>query len=94
LYIVEVSLFGSAKMYTEPNSWITFGITDSGYSAKRTARKGRPETYSDDAIRCDLMIKVLFRNSVSHAWGIYLIANGDSEAWAFLPWLFDILPES
>ncbi len=41
--------------------WFSKDVTDSWYSAKRTSRKGRPETYSDNTIRCGLMIKVLFR---------------------------------
>lgn len=41
--------------------WFSKEVTDCWYSAKRTAKKGRPELYSDDAIRCGLMIKVLFR---------------------------------
>jgi hypothetical protein len=41
--------------------WFSKDVTNSWYSTQRTARKGRPETYSDDAIWCGLMIKVLFR---------------------------------
>jgi len=41
--------------------WFSKDVTDSWYLAKRTAKKGRQETYSDNAIRCGLMIKVLFR---------------------------------
>jgi hypothetical protein len=31
------------------------------HSIKRTGKPGRPDTYSDDAIRCGLMIKAVFR---------------------------------
>jgi hypothetical protein len=31
------------------------------YSVERTNKPGRPETYSDDAIRCGLMIRAVFR---------------------------------
>jgi hypothetical protein len=31
------------------------------YSVERTDRPGRPDTYSDDAIRCGLIIKAVFR---------------------------------
>jgi hypothetical protein len=31
------------------------------HSVERTGRPGRPDTYSDDAIRCGLMIKAVFR---------------------------------
>jgi hypothetical protein len=31
------------------------------HSVKRTGKPGRPDTYSDDAIRCGLMIKAVFR---------------------------------
>lgn len=41
--------------------WFSKDVTDSWYSTKKTSKKGRPETYSDHAIRCGLMIKALFR---------------------------------
>ena len=34
------------------------------YSVERTDKPGRPETYSDDAIRCGLMIKAMFRTAL------------------------------
>ena len=41
--------------------WFSKDVTDNWYSAERTKKKGRPRTYSDDAIRSGLMIKALFR---------------------------------
>lgn len=41
--------------------WFSKDVTDSWYSTKRTLKQGRPETYSDEAIRCGLIIKALFR---------------------------------
>jgi hypothetical protein len=41
--------------------WFSKDVTNGWYSAKRTLKQGRPETYSDDAIRCGLMIKAIFR---------------------------------
>ncbi len=41
--------------------WFSKDVTDSWYSVERTLKKGRPKTYSDDAIRCGLMIKAIFR---------------------------------
>ena len=34
------------------------------YSVERTEKPGRPDTYSDDAIRCGLMIKAVFRTTL------------------------------
>lgn len=34
------------------------------YSVERSDKPGRPETYSDDAIRCGLVIKVVFRTAL------------------------------
>src|SRR5208282_6947315 len=31
------------------------------YSAEHTQKPGRPDTYSDDAIRCGLLVKAVFR---------------------------------
>jgi len=34
------------------------------YSVERTGKPGRPDTYSDNAIRCGLMIKAVFRTAL------------------------------
>lgn len=34
------------------------------YSIERSVKPGRPETYSDDAIRCGLLIKAVFRTAL------------------------------
>jgi hypothetical protein len=34
------------------------------YSIERSDKPGRPETYSDDAIRCGLLIKAVFRTAL------------------------------
>ncbi len=34
------------------------------YSVERSDKPGRPETYSDDAIRCGLLIKAVFRTTL------------------------------
>ena len=41
--------------------WFEEKSADKWYSIERTNKPGRPETYSDDAIRCGLMIKAVFR---------------------------------
>lgn len=40
--------------------WFSKDVTDHWYSSKKIVKKGRPQTYSDDAIRCGLMIRALF----------------------------------
>jgi hypothetical protein len=40
--------------------WFSKHVTDGWYSIEKTQQKGRPKTYSDDAIRCGLMIKAVF----------------------------------
>src|SRR6202522_980841 len=39
--------------------WFSKEVTDSWYSAVKTGKKGRPDNYSDDAIRCGLMMKAI-----------------------------------
>lgn len=41
--------------------WFDEDSISNWFSDKRTCKRGRPETYSDDAIRCALMIKAVFR---------------------------------
>jgi hypothetical protein len=40
--------------------WFTEEAVQKWYSSKQTDKPGRPKTYSDDAIRCGLMIKAVF----------------------------------
>ena len=40
--------------------WFSMDVTDNWYSSKKTREKGRPKIYSDDVIRCALMIKAVF----------------------------------
>ena len=44
--------------------WFEEKAAEKWYSAQRTNKPGRPETYSDDAIRCGLMIKPVFRTTL------------------------------
>jgi len=41
--------------------WFDENSSKKWYSLQRTGKPGRPETYSDDAIRCGLMIKAVFK---------------------------------
>jgi hypothetical protein len=41
--------------------WFDEEAIEKWYSVEETGERGRPETYSDDAIRCGLMIKAVFR---------------------------------
>jgi hypothetical protein len=41
--------------------WFSEDAIAKWHSVERTGRPGRPDTYSDDAIRCGLMIKAVFR---------------------------------
>jgi hypothetical protein len=41
--------------------WFEESAVQKWYSIERTGKPGRPETYSDDAIRCGLMIRAVFR---------------------------------
>lgn len=41
--------------------WFSEDVIANWYSVERTGKPGRPDTYSDDAIRCGLMIKAVFR---------------------------------
>jgi hypothetical protein len=41
--------------------WFDENAIGKWYSVDRTEKPGRPDTYSDDAIRCGLMIKAVFR---------------------------------
>ena len=53
---------------------ITFGFNEEAigkwYSVERTDRPGRPDTYSDAAIRCGLMIKAVFRTALRALQGL------------------------
>ena len=44
--------------------WFSEDAIAKWYSAERTGKPGRPDTYSDDAIRCGLMIKMVFRTAL------------------------------
>ena len=41
--------------------WFSEDIIANWYSVERTGKPGRPDTYSDRAIQCGLMIKAVFR---------------------------------
>ena len=41
--------------------WFSEDAIAKWHSVERTGKPGRPETYSDDAMRCGLMIKAVFR---------------------------------
>ena len=49
--------------------WFDEGTIQKWYSVKRTGKPGRPETYSDDAIRCGLMIRAVFRTALRFLQG-------------------------
>ncbi len=44
--------------------WFDTEAIHKWHSASRTGKPGRPDTYSDDAIRCALMIKAVFRTAL------------------------------
>jgi hypothetical protein len=44
--------------------WFDEAAIEKWYSAERLDKPGRPETYSDDAIRCGLVIKAVFRTAL------------------------------
>lgn len=44
--------------------WFDEQAISKWYSKERTDKPGRPDTYSDDAIRCGLLIKAVFRRSL------------------------------
>ncbi len=50
--------------------WFSEEATAKWYSVERTNRPGRPETYSDDAIRCGLMIKAVFHTALRQLQGL------------------------
>jgi hypothetical protein len=49
--------------------WFEENATEKWYSVERTNKPGRPDTYSDDAIRCGLMIKAVFRTALRFLQG-------------------------
>lgn len=44
--------------------WFSEDAIEKWYSVERAGKPGRPDTYSDDAIRCGLMIKAVFHTSL------------------------------
>ena len=44
--------------------WFDEAAIAKWYSIGRSDKPGRPETYSDDAIRCGLLIKAVFRTAL------------------------------
>lgn len=44
--------------------WFSEDAIAKWYSVERTGKPGRPDTYSDSAIRCGLMIKAVFRTAL------------------------------
>lgn len=49
--------------------WFEEKSAEKWYSIQRTNKPGRPEIYSDDAIRCGLMIKAVFRTALRFLQG-------------------------
>ena len=49
--------------------WFEEYAAQKWYSVERTHKPGRPETYTDDAIRCGLMIKAVFRTALRFLQG-------------------------
>ncbi len=49
--------------------WFDENAIQKWYSIERTGKPGRPETYSDDAIRCGLMIRAVFRTALRFLQG-------------------------
>ena len=49
--------------------WFNPDVIQKWYSVERTEKRGRPETYSDDAIRCGLMIRTVFRTALRFLQG-------------------------
>ena len=50
--------------------WFSNDAIEKWYSVERTDKPGRPETYSDDAVRCGLMIKAVFRIALRALQGL------------------------
>jgi len=44
--------------------WFNEDAIQKWHSVSRTGNRGRPDTYSDDAIRCGLMIRAVFRTAL------------------------------
>jgi len=49
--------------------WFDQNSREKWYSIKRTNKPGRPDTYSNDAIRCGLLIKAVFRTALRSLQG-------------------------
>jgi len=49
--------------------WFEENTAQKWYSVKRTGKPGRPNTYSDDAIHCGLMIRAVFRTALRFLQG-------------------------
>lgn len=49
--------------------WLDENSIQKWYSIERTGKPGRPNTYSDDAIRCGLMIRAVFRTALRFLQG-------------------------
>ena len=52
--------------------WFDEDAISKWYSVERTDKPGRPETYSDDAIRCGLLIKSVFRTALRALQGFLI----------------------
>ena len=50
--------------------WFNEEAIGKWYSVERRDRPGRPDTYSDAAIRCGLMIKAVFRTALRALQGL------------------------
>lgn len=49
--------------------WFDKSLIEKWYSFERTGKPGRPNTYSDDTIRCGLMIRAVFRTALRQLQG-------------------------
>ena len=49
--------------------WFEENTAQKWYSIKRTGKPGRPDTYSDDAIHCGLMIRAVFHTALRFLQG-------------------------
>lgn len=53
--------------------WFDENTIKKWYSVERSNKPGRPDTYSDDAIQCALLIKAVFRIALHTLQGIIKI---------------------
>ena len=56
--------------------WFNEDAIGKWHTVHRTGKKGRPDTYSDDAIRCGLMIRAVFRTALRTLQGCLWVVPG------------------